>query len=65
MRAAPATDAPELAPPSDDAPVHLPPPLRPERLSSARLRRMGRRLAGVEELLLRAAVGLGPKGRRP
>ena len=49
----------------DDALLVPPAPLRPERLSSARLRRMGRRLAGVENLLLRAAVGLGPKGRRP
>ena len=61
----PGHDAPEAAP--GDDPLDLldpPPPLRPERLCSARLRRMGRRLAGVEEQLLRAAVGLGPKGRR-
>ena len=59
---APGHDAPKAAP--GDDPLDPPPPLRPERLCSARLRRMGRRLAGVEEQLLRAAVGLGPKGRR-
>lgn len=59
----PGASEPDVLP--DAAGLAPPPPLRPERLSSARLRRMGRRLAGVEDLLLRAAIGLGPKGRRP
>ena len=56
-------DACEPGQAPDDAGLAPLPPLRPERFSNARLRHMGRRLAGVEELLLRAAVGLGPKGR--